>query len=854
MLRTLAKWVALAALGWGCSAYALGLGEIEIQSRLNQRLSAVVPISSATPRELESLNIELASNEDFERAGMERAEFLSSLKFEIKDNIIRVTSKDLAREPFVSFLLDVRWSGGRLLREYTVLLDPPTLAQPAKPAPSKIEEPVPRTAEWSASPALSQAEEELLAPAMIEEPPAVAQPEADVPEVASSPAYDGETYGPVQPKETLWSIAYKLRPDSELTMDQMQVAIFNANPQAFRDGRLTGLMKGSVIRIPSVEEIQAVDPVSAKAQVRKANRSSGNPASVTPPPTPQAAAEQPDAVTETPTPVPAETIAPPPSETVAQTPSAEPAAAAPADQATAQSPPTQTAEPSPTAAQTPVDPSQMVDEPAPEQPVTTETAPAEAVQTEPLPPPTAAPVQEVEEPGLLDQALGLIDHPLFLPIAAGLAALLILLVLGGKLRDKFARWSYERASRKKIVPTAQLKSAPSVQAPEAELEPADDLAGATSIARGQPAPAKEPEPMPARDIQRAVAQTQQHTMQQTLQQTQTQTQAQIQTQVQAQTQTQAQEATAAHTGAPKVDFDVSGTYATDTVQINLDAGDPVSEAEFHRAYGLYDEAALLLKQALQKDPKRTDVRVKLAEIYFETNKAAEFVEIAKQLKGQLPDAEWQKIALLGSQVAAGNDLFKDATAGASVDLSFDEPAPMSTPAPAAVPAAAAAGGNDMLDFTMDDINKMPDVTPPAAKAPSAAPAAGGGLEFDMSSLSLEPEKPVASKPAPAAGGDEFKMEDLNLGDFDLKLDTAAAPGTPPAPAAAAPETPELGGELSLEEAPAAGDESSTKLDLARAYMDMGDNDMARSLLNEVQKQGSAQQKKEAQELLSRVAS
>ncbi|MBI3171789.1 MAG: tetratricopeptide repeat protein [Hydrocarboniphaga effusa] len=361
--------------------------------------------------------------------------------------------------------------------------------------------------------------------------------------------------------------------------------------------------------------------------------------------------------------------------------------------------------------------------------------------------------------------------------------------------------------------------------------------------------------MPALD--RLAAQTLQHTMQQTLQQTQTQTQSQTL----GQAQTQTQEATAAHTGAPKVDFDVSGTYATDTVQINLDAGDPVSEAEFHRAYGLYDEAALLLKQALQKDPKRTDVRVKLAEIYFETNKAAEFVEIAKKLKGQLPDAEWQKIALLGSQVAAGNDLFKDATAGASVDLSFDEPAPAAAPSTGAArpPTAAPAADSGMLDFTMDDINKMPASEKPVAAAPSPAPVADSGLEFDMGSLALEPEKSAASKPAPAAGGDEFKMDDLNLGDFDLKHDTAAAPGTPPVPvaapvAAATPEAPlELGGELSLEEAPAAGDESSTKLDLARAYMDMGDNDMARSLLNEVQKQGSAQQKKEAQELLSRVA-
>lgn len=816
MLKTLAKLVPLAALGWVCSAHALGLGEIEIKSRLNQPLSAVIPISAATPREMESLSIELASNEDFERSGMERAEFLSSLKFEIKDSIIRVTSKELAREPFVSFLLDVRWNGGRLLREYTVLLDPPTLAQPQKPA---------------VKPTVSQVE----APVWVEEPQATDPPSVPVTEQpaasamstpkppASRPAavYDGESYGPIQPRETLWSVAYKLRPDSALTMDQMQVAIFNANPKAFEGGRLTGLMKGSMIRVPGLDEIRAVDPVAAKAQVAQANRAG------------RAAVSAPPAESVQPAPAPVETPAePPPAEPATRTLPTEPSAAAPAtveqiapsaDQAAGETSPAPGIDPSPSVTPTATDPAQMVDEPAPAQ-----AAPVEAVQTEPLPTSTAAPAELSEEPSLLDQALGLIEHPLFLPLVAGLVAVLIVLVLASKLRDKFAQWSYERASRKKIVPTAKLPSASYAEAPLAEAEQAD--ADAVTVVREDAAPARQPEPMSA--TQSLAAKTQQQTMQQTLQQTQAQT--------------QVHEATAAQTGAPKVDFDVSGTYATETVQINLDAGDPVSEAEFHRAYGLYDEAALLLKQALQKDPKRTDVRVKLAEIYFEANKTDEFVETAKQLKGQLPDAEWQKIALLGSQIAAGNDLFQGATAGGAVDLSFDEPAaPSAKPAPASV-----AADNGMLDFTLGDV-KMPDLAAPAAAAPSA-PAADA-LEFDLGSLSLgEPAAPAASAaPAGSAksgGGDDFKMDDLGLGDFDLKLDAPAASS-----ASAAPESPDVGGELSLDEAPPAGDESSTKLDLARAYMDMGDNDMAKSLLNEVRKQGSEQQKKEAQELLSRVS-
>ena len=128
MSKRLAGWVAVACLGWAGFAHALGLGEIESRSRLNQLIQASIPILSASGAELDSLTVQLASNEDFERAGIERTEFLSSLKFTVENDVIRVSSKAIAREPFVSFLVDARWSGGRLLREYTLLLDPPALA------------------------------------------------------------------------------------------------------------------------------------------------------------------------------------------------------------------------------------------------------------------------------------------------------------------------------------------------------------------------------------------------------------------------------------------------------------------------------------------------------------------------------------------------------------------------------------------------------------------------------------------------------------------------------------------------------------------------------------------------------
>ncbi|MGH6961411.1 MAG: type IV pilus assembly protein FimV, partial [Dongiaceae bacterium] len=299
MSKRLSGWVGWAFLGWAGFAQALGLGEIESRSRLNQLVSATIPILSASGTELDSISVQLASNEEFDRAGIERSEFLSALRFAVENEAIRVTSKQIAREPFVSFLLEVRWSGGRLLREYTLLLDPPTLASGtgiSQPQATPIGEAVaPSMPEPSAEapPAETAAAEPAAEPGA--EPPAgeapAEAPMASAPDQPPPPAAtaEGGMYGPVAPQETLWSIAYKLRPDpATITMDQMQVAIFNANPKAFHGGSIRGLMKGSMLRIPSADEARAVDAASAKALVARA-REAGSPAA----PIEQAAAPAP---------------------------------------------------------------------------------------------------------------------------------------------------------------------------------------------------------------------------------------------------------------------------------------------------------------------------------------------------------------------------------------------------------------------------------------------------------------------------------------------------------------------------------------------------------------------------------
>ena len=124
--------------------WALGLGEIRLQSALNEPLRAEIELLSATPEELAGLTVSMASGETFIRYGLDRPAFLSTIQFQIRrsgqaeGNVVEIRSPSPITEPFVTFLVEASWARGRLLREYTVLLDPPTFTPPAaqQPAPA----------------------------------------------------------------------------------------------------------------------------------------------------------------------------------------------------------------------------------------------------------------------------------------------------------------------------------------------------------------------------------------------------------------------------------------------------------------------------------------------------------------------------------------------------------------------------------------------------------------------------------------------------------------------------------------------------------------------------------------------
>ena len=152
MPRRLVRYSFAFALLWSSQAVALGLGEIRIDTALNEPLRAEIELLAASPDELIDLKIELASEATFARYGLDRPFFLSELQFQVfrtgrsEGNVIRVTSPSPITEPFITFLIEATWPSGRLLREYTVLLDPPTFAPPASTAQQQVVEPPVRAA------------------------------------------------------------------------------------------------------------------------------------------------------------------------------------------------------------------------------------------------------------------------------------------------------------------------------------------------------------------------------------------------------------------------------------------------------------------------------------------------------------------------------------------------------------------------------------------------------------------------------------------------------------------------------------------------------------------------------------
>ena len=278
-LGALASAISLLGCLVSFEAHALGLGRISVQSALGEPLRAEIDIAEINAAEASSLSARVASAEVFRAAGLEYTSSISELQISVQKradgrSYLRLTSARAVTEPFVDLILEANWSSGRVVRDYTMLFDPPNLRQPASggtaasvtaPVLSRPATPVSPPAVGTAStpyyptsPPPAQAAKRP-APVVRAQPAKVAPP-------APRAAVAGGQQLAVKPGDTAGKIAAQVKP-AGVSLDQMLVALLRSNPDAFIGGNINRLKSGSVLDIPGADAADAVSVADASMTI-----------------------------------------------------------------------------------------------------------------------------------------------------------------------------------------------------------------------------------------------------------------------------------------------------------------------------------------------------------------------------------------------------------------------------------------------------------------------------------------------------------------------------------------------------------------------------------------------------------
>ncbi|WP_333989648.1 FimV/HubP family polar landmark protein [Pseudomonas sp. S3(2024)] len=873
-VRKLVLAIAAASALSSGMAHALGLGELTLKSTLNQPLVAEIELLDVKDLTAAEVVPSLASPEDFAKAGVDRQAFLNDLTFTPVLNangksVLRVTSSKPLSEPMVKFLVQVMWPNGRLLRDYSVLLDP-----------SKFS---PQTADAAAQPAPSQT---ITAPTT----------------GATHPSQYTTT-----PRDTLWEIAAKARTGG--SVQQTMLAIQALNPDAFIDGNINRLKTGQVLRLPDSVESTALPQSKAIAEVAAQNEAwrQGR-RYVAKPGTGQ---QQLDATKRGRSNVGAGQNAKDNLSLVsaenakgrgkgpagdakalsnklavtqesldttrrdneelksrmadlqsqldklqrlielknnqlakmqAEGPGAAPAATAAVPAITAE-----------LAATPPATPAEAAPTP--------ESAIAPPVDT-PAETPVVAPKPVVDEDKTFNE---LLTNPILLGLIGGGAVVLLLLLLLLARRRK-AQQEAEKHLRMARALAEEQEFSAEQDLPESSFEGLETPAA--SVKLNTPAPA----PAPAAVV------------------------------------------------APVV---MAEPIAAPLVAPSAERSDDVlDKAQSHINAGRLNQAAALLEEGVSLEPQRSDLRLKLMEVYGQQGDRDAFVGQERQLvangdnfakveelKKRFPAMAVVAVAGLAAAAAAA-----ELDAQYVKELLLDEPE---------APAPAADDLDSAFDLSLDDLDNITPVEPAPVVEPEAPVEldefpADDDLSFesvlqqqteikenldDLSDFDLDLDLGAEPAPAPAADlaeddflldldegvkdlspvepvvANEVPQDDLELpADFDLSLADEMDSNPAAEPDAFAAELNDVNAELdrlsqsiaepTFTEADAAmgddlgeddfdflagTDEAATKLDLAQAYIDMGDSDGARDILNEVLTEGDEKQRGEAKEMLSHLA-
>ena len=857
---------ALAAAG---AVQALGLGRLTVESGLGQPLSARIDLTSATRDELDTLTARVADPSLYRQNNLAFQSVLSRTRVSIEQgpsgSYLRVTSPTPVNEPYLDLMVEVNWASGRVVRNYTFLLDPPgvTAQAPVEPVTPA------RGARTAAAPAAA-------APAAAAQPPAAAG--------------EGVT---VRRGDTLSKIAKDVKPAS-VTLDQMLVALFKSNAGAFDGSNMNRLRSGAIITVPSAEEAAATPAQEATRVVRvQASdwRSYRDRIAASAPMAEgtagRAAAGRIGTAVEEKTPA-----AQPGSDQlrVSREAAAGKGAGAAAEDAVARDQQLREAQVRIAALEKTIQdlqkavqlkstPMAQVQAQAESATGKGAAAPAPAVA-----PPVAAPVAPVKAPEAKAP-----ETQAAAPAAPAAQP--------------------PKAEPAKVEPPrteAPKADAPKADAPKTEAPP--PKAAPKAIAK---APEPKPEPGFFEDllsntptwaigggalailagIAALVAMRRRKT-------TKFEDSIISGTDIKTNTVFGSTGGGVVNTGDNSLasDFSREGLGNIDTDEV-----DPIAEAEVYLAYGRDAQAEEILKDALKKDPQRQEIYLKLLEIHAQHNKPSAFETVAAELYAisQGQGEVWHKAVALGRQLDPSNPMFAEGgtpsarAAGVEsdtftvsgdykpaapkgdkgFDLGLDEEISLA-PSSGAVPrpmddsfgddtiipaqkssatsggikaaavgagaAVAAAGGAAMHGFG----EKVDGVKESVADKVKAA-ADTFGLDFHLDES--EKPAPMSAKPEPApatatasAGAPAEKLARpaaaLELDKLDLSFDPDKATFEDPTPSV-------LDGQWH---------DAATKLDLAKAYQEMGDVEGAREILQEVLHEGDDEQKKEAQAIIAKL--
>ena len=262
MKSKLATAIALVGLMHSSVLYALGLGDIKVSSAVNERLDAEILLVNADGLDASQILVSLASKADFSRAEVDRTYFLSSLEFTVERGesgapILRLQTPDVVLEPYLNFLVELRWPRGRLLREYTVLLDLPNYSA----APARIITPVVA----SVPPESKKTKPFVRSSTPTSKKPSSSQSASSPPANNKASTSDGLAVT-VRANETLWGIAKRVREEGA-SINQTMLALQDTNPNAFINNNINLLKKGAVLRLPAGMSANGVNEQEARQAI-----------------------------------------------------------------------------------------------------------------------------------------------------------------------------------------------------------------------------------------------------------------------------------------------------------------------------------------------------------------------------------------------------------------------------------------------------------------------------------------------------------------------------------------------------------------------------------------------------------